>query len=161
MTTTQPEPQTEPLSLTGEQQEIALAETQAVIAAAKPGDYRERLAGLAASIQEGSLDQEDEIAELDQLLQLSLQAGRIRAHFGPGGEQAALRLYRRLPSGTELTTSAKAVSDALSSLHGAELETASIQAIGPGAYTLTLRAGGVDISVRLDRQGARLASVGV
>lgn len=151
----------ETVELAGEQQEIALAETQAVLAAARDGDFRERLAALAASLQEGSLVETDEIAELDELLRLSLQSGRIRAHYGPGGEQAALRLYRRLPSGAELAASASAVTEALASLRGAELETASITAVGPGAFTLTLRAGGVDLSIRLDRQGARLASVGV
>ena len=40
--------------------------------------------------------------ELDRLLTLALQSGRVRALYGPGGEQAALRAFRKLPTGSEL-----------------------------------------------------------
>jgi hypothetical protein len=152
---------TEPIALSAEQQEIALAETQAILAASRAGDYRDRLAGLAASLQEGELVDADEVAELDSLLSLALQTGRLRALYGPGGEQAALRLHRRLPTGAELAASAEAVGEALASLRGRELEAATLRAVGPGAFALTLRAGGAELSIRLDRQGARLTSVGV
>ena len=36
--------------------------------------------------------------ELDRLLTLALQSGRVRALYGPGGEQAALRAFRKLPT---------------------------------------------------------------
>jgi hypothetical protein len=152
---------TSSVTLDGAAREIALAETQAVLAAARDDAYRGRLASLAAAIQEGEVTAADELRELDGLVSLGLQTGRIRALYGPGGEQDALRLHRRLPSGAELQAGARAVSDALRSLRGRELEAATIQAAGPGAFTLTLRAGGADLTVRLDRQGARLASVGV
>ena len=45
--------------------------------------------------------------ELERVLELGLQAGRIRAVYGPGGEQAALRLFRRLPAGAELAETAR------------------------------------------------------
>ena len=151
---------TSPLTVDGQEQEVALAETQAVLAAARDGAYRDRLAALAASLQEGEVDAADELAELDTLIALGLQTGRIRALYGPGCEQAALRLHRRLPTGAELLAGARAVSEALASLRGRELEAVSIHSAGPGAFTLTLRAGGADLTVRLDRQGARLASVG-
>jgi hypothetical protein len=94
-------------------------------------------------------------------VELALQAGRIRAVYGPPGEQAALRLYRRLPRGTALTESAREVSEALASLRGSTLEGASLTAVGPGSYTLSLSAGDARLSVRLDRQGARVTSVEV
>ena len=50
---------------------------------------------------------------LEPILELALQAGRIRAVYGPPGEQAALRLYRKLPRGAALQQSARDVSDAL------------------------------------------------
>jgi len=37
----------------------------------------------------------------------------------------------------------------------------SLEAVGPGAFTLSLAAGAAEITVRVDRQGARLHSVGV
>ena len=52
---------------------------------------------LVAAIDDGEVDEETET--LERILELGLQTGRIRALYGPGGEQAALRLFRRLPLG--------------------------------------------------------------
>jgi hypothetical protein len=142
------------------EQEVVLAEAQTVLAMVEDGPFRVDLAALIAAVQEGELDASDQ-STLEQLLELGLQAGRIRAVYGPGGEQAALGLYRRLPRGAELTGSAREVSRALAALKGQPLESISIQAVGPGAFSVSISAGGTELSVRLDRQGARLASVGV
>jgi hypothetical protein len=141
-------------------QEVALAETQAVRALASGDEYRERLAGLIAAIDEGEVDGED-AETLEELLELGLQSGRIRAHYGPGGEQAALSLYRRLPRGTELAESAREVTAALRALEGRELGSVELTAVGPGAFSLAIAAGEVEVSLRLDRQGARVSSVGI
>ena len=144
----------------GEAQEVALAEAQAVHAMARDGDYRSRLASLVAAAGEGSVDGEDADA-LEELLELGLQSGRLRAVYGPGGEQAALKLYRKLPRGAALAESARDVSEALAALEGKTLDSISVQAVGPGAFAVSVTAGEVELSLRLDRQGARLASVGV
>jgi hypothetical protein len=151
---------TDPVRLSSEERDVALAEVEAVLALTQPGAYRERLARLVPALAGSELDAEA-AGELDALLGLALQSGRVRALYGPGGEQAALRLYRRLPTGAGVAASARDVSEALAALRGRELDAASIQAVGPGAFSLTLRAGGVDVAVRLDRQGARLATVEV
>jgi hypothetical protein len=151
---------TDGIRLSAEERDVALAEVEAVLALAHTGEYRERLERLAPALAGSELDAEA-AGELDALLGLALQSGRVRALYGPGGEQAALRLYRRLPTGAGVAASARDVSEALAALRGRELDAASIQAVGPGAFSLTLRAGGVDVAVRLDRQGARLATVEV
>jgi hypothetical protein len=143
-----------------EEREVALAEAQAVLTLAGDDGYRSEVAALVAAVDEGELA-EPEAATLERLLELALQAGRIRALYGPGGEQAALRLYRRLPAGSAAAASAEQVSEALSAFAGSPLEAISIRAAGPGAYTVSLRAGGAELAVRLDAQGARLTSVGV
>jgi hypothetical protein len=148
------------VKLTGEAQEVALAETQAVLAMARDDDYRARLASLQTSVTEGELVGEDE-ETLQELLELGLQSGRLRALYGPGGERAALSAYRKLPNGAGAVESAREVSEALGSLAGRELRSVSLEAVGPGAFSLTLAAGAAEISVRLDRNGARLHSVGV
>ena len=142
----------------GQAREVALAEAQAVRALASGPEYRERLAALVAAIDEGEVDGDD-AAALEELIELGLQTGRIRAHYGPGGEQAALALYRRLPRGAELAESAREVTAALRSLAGRELGSVELTAVGPGAFTLSLAAGELELSLRLDRQGARVASV--
>jgi hypothetical protein len=140
--------------------ELALAETNAVLAAAAAASYRTELTALVEAIGSGSLGGA-EAASLEPILELALQTGRIRAIYGPPGEQAALRLYRRLPRGRELQRSARAVSEALSSLQGQVLEGATVSAHGPGAFTLTLATAEGKLTVRLDRQGARVTSVEV
>jgi hypothetical protein len=151
---------TSSVRLQGEAAEVSLAEAQAVLALVQDEERRGRLAALVAAIGEGEVD-DLEAEALEELLELGLQTGRLRALYGPGGEQAALKIYRRLPRGRELGRAARAVTEALSSLQGKRLESVSIQAVAPGAYLLSLDADGTQLSVRLDRQGARLTSVGV
>ena len=146
------------VSVSGPSREVALAEAQAVRALAAGEDYRARLADLVAAIDDGEVSGED-AETLEGLLELGLQSGRIRAHYGPGGEQAALSLYRRLPRGAELAESAREVTEALRALEGRELSAVQLTAVGPGAFTLSISAGELEVSLRLDRQGARVASV--
>lgn len=148
------------MRLAGEAQAVALAEAQAVRALAVDEGYRERLAALVAAASEGELADE-EAATLEELLELGLASGRIRALYGPGGEQAALALYRRLPRGTELAESAAQVTAALRALEGRTLRTVEVRSLGPSAYALAVSAGELELTVRLDRQGARLQAVGV
>ncbi|HYZ77639.1 MAG TPA: hypothetical protein VE596_09720 [Gaiellaceae bacterium] len=148
------------VTLQGEAREVALGEAQAVLALVQDEDRRGRLASLVAAIDEGELGDEEAQA-LEELLELGLQTGRLRALYGPGGEQAALRVYRRLPGGRELGRTAKEVTEALAALEGKTLESLSIQAVGPGAYLVSIGAEALELSVRLDRQGARLVSVGL
>ena len=127
---------------------------------ARDDDYRARLASLQAAAAEGEVGGED-AETLQELLELGLQSGRLRALYGPGGERAALATYRRLPNGAAVAESAREMSEALRALAGQELRSVSLEAIGPGAFSLSLTAGAAEITVRLDRQGARLHSVGV
>jgi hypothetical protein len=151
---------TSAIAVSGEAAEVALGEAQAVLALVQDDERRGRLADLVAAVGEGELA-EDEAEALAELLELGLQTGRIRAQYGPGGEQAALRLFRKLPRGQELSGSAREVSVALASLVGAPLTGARIEATGPGAFLLSIATDGVELSVRLDRNGVRLTSVGL
>jgi hypothetical protein len=149
----------EAVLLKGEAREVALAEAQAVRAMAQSDDVRERLAELATLVDDGSVDG-DAAELLESVLELGLQSGRIRAVYGPGGEQAAVATLRRLPRGKDRGASAQDVSSALQALVGKPLDGVRIAAVGPGAFTLTIEAGGVEASVRLDQHGARVASIG-
>jgi hypothetical protein len=149
------------VALAAEEQEVALAEIDAVRAAAKVDEYRDVLDATAEAVSSGSVDSDRLADELDRILGLGLQTGRIRALYGPGGEQAALRTFRKLPTGKGLAQTTKEVNEALAALAGRSLDQVSIAAAGPGSFTLSFVAGGAELSVRLDRQGARLASVGV
>ena len=148
------------IALRGEAAEVALGEAQAVLAYVHDGERRGRLADLVAAVQEGELG-EDEAQALEELIELGLTTGRIRAVYGPEGEQAALKTYRRLPGGRELADSAREVTSALEALEGKTLERVSVQSSGPGAFVVTIAVDGLELSVKLDSTGARFHSVGV
>jgi hypothetical protein len=148
------------IALRGEAAEVALGEAQAVLAMVQDGERRGRLADLVAAVQDGELG-DDEAQALGELIELGLTTGRIRGIYGPEGEQAALKTYRRLPRGRELTDSAREVTDSLAALEGKLLERVSIQSAGPGAFVVSLGVEGLELSVRLDHAGARIHSVGV
>jgi hypothetical protein len=146
--------------LSDEAREVALAEAQAVLAMVQDERRRERLAALVADVDEGEV--EGATAEaLEEILELGLGTGRLRALYGPGGEQAALLAFRRLPRGAELARGARDVAEALGALEGRRIDSVSLANAGPGAYVLSLAAEGLELSVRVDRQGARIHSVGV
>jgi hypothetical protein len=148
-----------PLTVRAAELEVALGEVEAVLAVVPEGEYRARLERLHDELS-GDGPQAESTRELDRLIEIALQSGRLRAVYGPSGEAAATRLYRRLPSGRELAASATEVAEALSSLSGQVLEEVALTVNGPGAFGLTLTVGGREIAVRLDRQGVRLHSVG-
>jgi hypothetical protein len=148
------------VTLRGDAAEVALGEAQAVLALVQDEERRGRLADLVAAVRDGELG-DDEAQSLEELIELGLSTGRIRGVYGPEGEQAALKTFRRLPGGRALAESAAEVSDALSSLEGKQLERVQVQSTGPGSYLVTLGVDGLELSVRLDRSGARVHSVGV
>ncbi len=146
------------IALKGEAREVALAEAQTVQALARDDGMRRRLAELVAGVDDGQV--EGDVAELlESVLELGLQTGRIRAYYGPGGEQAALSTLRKLPRGRLRTDTAHDVSTALQALAGARLEAVKITAVAPGAFSLAIEADGIQASVRLDATGARLTSL--
>jgi hypothetical protein len=148
------------ITVRGEAAEVALGEAQAVLAFVHDEERRGRLADLVAAVQEGELG-DDEAQALEELIELGLTTGRIRSVYGPEGEQAALKTYRRLPGGRELADGAREVTAALEALEGKTLERVSVQTAGPGAFVVSIAVDGLELSVKLDRAGARLHSVGV
>jgi hypothetical protein len=148
------------VALRGEAAEVALGEAQAVLSMVQDPERRNRLADLIAAIGDGEVDGDD-AESLEELLELGLQTGRLRALYGPGGETAALSVYRKLPRGRDASRTAREVSEALKALEGRPLEKVSIQAAAPGEYIVDLSADGIQLSVRLGRHGARIGSVGV
>jgi hypothetical protein len=131
-----------------------------VLAAVRDEEKRSRLADLLAAVDGGEVDGDDAQA-LGELLELGLQTGRVRALYGPDGEQAALKVFRRLPAGRELGAAAKDVNEALRALEGRTIERVSVSAVGPGTHAVTVAADGLELTIRLTRDGAGLATVGI
>jgi hypothetical protein len=143
-----------------EAREVARAEAQAVLAAVRDEERRAKLGALLAAVDEGSVEGKDADA-LGELLELGLQTGRVRALYGPDGEQAALKVFRRLPAGRELGAAAKDVNEALKALEGRAIEKVSVSAVGPGQHAVTISADGLELTIKLGRDGALLGTVGI
>jgi hypothetical protein len=148
-----------PIRVSGEAAEVARAEAQAVLAMIQDETRRGRLADVVAAIDDGEVAGDDADA-LAELLELGLQTGRIRAVYGPEGEQGALALFRRLPLGRELAQSTRDLNEALTALEGRTIEKLSVSAVGPGEYGVTISTEEYEIVLRLGRAGARLATIG-
>jgi hypothetical protein len=145
--------------ISGEAAEVARAEAQAVLSMVQDETRRLRLADVVAAVDEGEVGGSDADA-LAELLELGLSTGRVRAVYGPEGEQAALALFRRLPLGKELTQSARDLNEALGALEGRTIEKISVNAVGPGEYGVTISTQDYEVVLRLGRAGARLATIG-
>ena len=149
----------ETVRVRGEAAEIARAEAQAVLSMLGDERRRARLAGVVAAVDEGLVEGND-AAALGELLELGLQTGRLRAVYGPEGEQAALSLFRRLPQGRELSQSTKDLTEALDALAGRTLDSVSVHSVGPGEYGVSISAEGFELVLRLGRSGARISTIG-
>jgi hypothetical protein len=150
---------TDLVRISGDAAEVARAEAQAVLSMVQDETRRGRLADVVAAVDGGEVEGADADA-LAELLELGLSTGRVRAIYGPEGEQAALALFRRLPLGKELTRSARDLNEALGALEGRTIERISVNAVGPGEYGVTISTEDYEVVLRLGRAGARLATIG-
>jgi hypothetical protein len=145
--------------VTGEAREVARAEAQAVLAMVVDEARRARLADVVAAVDEGAVEGAEADA-LAELLELGLSTGRVRALYGPGGEQAALGLFRRLPLGKEIAETTRELNEALAALEGRTIERISVGSVGPGEYGVSISTEDFEIALRLGKAGARVASIG-
>ena len=147
------------IAVRGEAAEVASAEARAVLSMVQDEERRGKLADLVAAIEDGEVEGDDAQA-LEEVLELGLQTGRVRALYGPGGEQAALGLFRRLPLGKEIAETTRELNEALSALEGRRIEKISVTPVGPGEYGVTVSTEDFEIALRLGKAGARVTSIG-
>jgi hypothetical protein len=147
------------VAVRGEVAEVLRAEAQAVLAMVLDEGRRGTLADVIAAVDDGELDAGDAEAA-EQLLELGLVNGRIRALYGPEAEAATVSLLRRLPRGRAAAESAREVSEALASLEGRLVEQISVRVLSPGEFTVSIGAGGLELTARLGRAGVRLNTIG-
>ncbi len=146
------------LRLSAVEQELVGAEVRAFGLLQRDPSARERHASLAEQVESGQVS-EDRLEELGVILEIGLQSGRFRRVYGPDGEMAISGLFRRTPRGKEVAAGAAAVTEALQSLRGQVIDDVRVTALGPGAYSLLLDTRQAQVTVRLDRGGARVESV--
>jgi len=148
------------LSLDERQREALREEVEAVLAGVREPAARERFLRLAAGVAAGAVAQA-EAAALEQVLEMTLQTGRVRRMQGAEAEQALLRLFHQTPRGAAARRSTEAVNAALRQLAGQTLEDLLFTVQAPGVFKLGLRTDRCRLSLEIDRHGVTLESLEV
>ena len=142
------------------EQELLIPEITTFARALGDPAARARYEELRAAVEDGEVG--DELAgHLGNVLEVGLQSGRLRRFYGADGEQALARLFHRTPAGADLSEAAKAVTQALTALHGQVIEEIRVSALGPGSYGLMIDTDRCQINLRLDRGGVRVENLAV
>ncbi len=146
------------LALDGTQRDALLPQLDAFLGAVADPAARAPYAALRAAVADREIPAE--LAErLGAILELTLTSGRARAAHGPGAELALWSLFQKTPRGREIAASIGALNAALAPFAGRTLEAVAAVARGPGAYALTIRAGGVQATIRFEPAGVRIENL--
>ena len=140
--------------------EFLVAEALALADQLPRGDQRSSYQEIAWAADQGEVP--DDLGEhVGELVALSLETGRARAVHGPAGVRALVSVWRATPQARRLGEELEELNAGLSSLRGREIDGVRVAAAGPGAYSLSIGAGEVEVRITVDRAGARLRSVNV
>jgi hypothetical protein len=148
------------MRISATEQELLIPEITTFARALSDPAARARYEELRLAVEEGEVG--DELTgHLGNVLEVGLQSGRLRRFYGADGEQALARLFHRTPAGADLSEAAKAVTQALTALHGQVIEEIRVSALGPGSYGLMIDTDRCQINLRLDRSGVRVENLAV
>lgn len=136
-----------------EEEVTAFAEAQPSPSAA------ERYRALAAAVAQAEVP-DDLVPALETFLELALHRGRLRRQHGPEADEALAALFFRMPTGAAARKAAHDVSRALAALGGQAIDRISVTAT-IGGHTVEIRTDRAQLTLELDRGGARVKSVEV
>jgi hypothetical protein len=142
------------------QREILLEELATLVVSLRDPQARDRWEELAAGVDAGEVE-ESQAGRLEQILEMTLQTGRVRRIHGADGEQALLRLFHQTPGGGAARRATESVNRTLASLAGQAIETLLFTPQGPGAYRLGLETERCKLTLAIDRHGITVESVEV
>jgi hypothetical protein len=142
------------IALKGEAREVALAEAQTVHSLARDDTMRSRSSSQRWTMATSAATRSSSSSRCSSSV-------CRRAAFAPTTGRVVSRPHspRFVARGRVRSDSAREVSKALAALSGSTIDAVKIAAVAPGAFTLSIEAGGVQASVRLDGNGARLTSL--
>ena len=142
------------------QREILLEELATLVVSLRDPETRSPWESLAAAVDAGGVE-EEELARLEQILEMTLQTGRVRRVHGAEGEQALLRLFRQTPRGGASRRATEAVNRTLATLAGQTIETMLFTSQGPGVFRLGIETDRVKLTLEIDSHGVTVESLEV
>jgi hypothetical protein len=142
------------------QREVLLEELAMLVVSLRDAETRAPWEELAEAVDEGAVG-EALLGRLEQILEMTLQTGRVRRVHGAESEQALLRLFHQTPRGAASRRATEAVNRTLASLAGQTIETMLFTSQGPGVYRLGLETDRVKLTLEIDRYGVTVESLEV
>ena len=136
----------------------AVAAAASGYAAVLPPGRAEAYHALAQAAADGVIP-DDLVDAAERVAAVSLQTGRARRDGQAGDESLLAAVYRRTPAGQVLTGRSREVNQALEALTGRELRGARVAALAPGAYSLTLEADGIALTLAINAGGIEVRSL--
>jgi hypothetical protein len=148
------------LAIDAVQREVLLEELATLVVSLRDAETRTPWERLAAAVDAGDVE-DDQLGRLEQILEMTLQTGRVRRVHGADSEQALLRLFHQTPRGAASRRATEAVNRTLSTLAGQTVETLLFTAQGPGVYRLGIATDRCKLTLEIDRHGVTVDSLEV
>jgi hypothetical protein len=148
------------LSIDAVQREILLEELATLVVSLSDPQTRTPWEELAADVDAGGVE-EGQLGRLEQILEMTLQTGRVRRVHGAESEQALLRLFHQTPRGAAARRATEAVNRTLATLGGQTIETMLFTSQGPGVYRLGIETSHCKLTLEIDRHGITVESLEV
>jgi hypothetical protein len=92
---------------------------------------------------------------------LAVETGRAKSVHGPAGVRALIAVWKDTPQGRRAVEQADELNEALTSLRSRTIDGVRVIPTAPGAYSLTIAAGDVEVRLTFDRSEATLRSINV
>jgi hypothetical protein len=143
-----------------DERDVVAAEARALAEQLPAGEDRAGYEALASAAARGDIP-DDLGRRLGNVVGLALETGRAGRVHGPEGTRRLLAVWRQTPQALAAGESANDVNAALGALEGLSVRSVRIAPSGPGAFSLTVAAGDVEMRLAVGRDEILLRSVGV
>lgn len=146
------------MKLEAREQALLRSEIEVFLEHLGDADLKGRYEKLLESVKAGKVSKEL-LGDLERLLEVSLETGRIRKVYGPHGEQVFIKVYGRTPKGFGILKLIDEANEALQVLRGHVIDELAFSLQGPGSYRLLIDTDRCRVTVGIDRDGLKAEGV--
>ncbi len=149
----------ETITLTDEERELVKGELMALLPALS-GERRSAYQALADAVDKNKVPP-DFLPLLEGLIKLALETGRARRLYLAEGERILTELFRKTPSGKELSCSLHEVNKALTVLEGQPLQGVRVAMRTLGHFIVTIETDNAVITLAIRPDAVTVDSVSI